>query len=131
MGALLGCCGASPASCCDATGERRLRLFARLRSDGEARLNEDARGGVVSYVDDEEREDDGSIGDRLDEEDDVFSNANVLDLVLAETDEGSTGRCKGGMYVRLREGGSWAGVFDGCACAAALSLPSPRSRRVE
>jgi len=56
------------------------------------RFDEEPGVGVVWCVDDEEREDDGSMGDWLDDEDDVFSNAKVLDLVLADTDEGSTGR---------------------------------------
>jgi hypothetical protein len=54
-------------------------------------LDDEAGVGVLPCVDDE-REDDGSIGDRLDEEDGVFSNAYVLDLVLADTDDGSTVR---------------------------------------
>lgn len=80
---------------------------------------------MVWCVEKDEAEEDGSIGDWLDDEDDVFSNANVLALVLVETDEGSTVRWRGGMCVRLREGGGWE-------CPVAASFPSTRrSRRVE
>lgn len=80
---------------------------------------------MVWCVEKDEAEEDGSIGDWLDDEDDAFSNANVLALVLVETDEGSTVCWRGGMCVRLREGGGWE-------CPVAVSLPSTRrSRRVE
>lgn len=88
----MGCPGgASLANCCDAIDDCLRRLFATLRSGGGDRLDDEAGVGVLTCVDDE-REDDGSIGDRLDEEDGVFSNAYVLDLVLADTDDGSTVR---------------------------------------
>lgn len=50
---------------------------------------------MVCCVEKDEAEEDRSIGDRLDDEDDAFSNANVLALVLAETDEGFVVRWEG------------------------------------
>lgn len=73
----------------------------------------------------DETEEDGSIGDWLDEEEEeVFPNANVLALVLVDTDEGSTVRWRGGICVRERVGG--------CERGGAVSpLCTRRSRRVE
>jgi hypothetical protein len=79
---------------------------------------------VVWCVEKDEAEEDGSIGDRLDDEDGVFSNANVRALVLVDTDDGSTVRWRGGICARVRAGGWERGVE--------ASLPSTRrSRRVE
>lgn len=73
----------------------------------------------------DEDEDEGSIGDWLDEEEDAFSNAKVLALVLVDTDAGSTVRWRGGMCARLREEGGWEWDVE-------WSLVSTRrSRRVE
>lgn len=88
------------------------------------RLFNESGAGLVWCVEKDESEEDGSIGDWLDDEDDIFSNANVLALVLVETDDGSTVRWRGSRCVRLREGG-WE-------CPVEASLPSTRrSRRVE